>query len=218
MPKVRVSRKMTILYEWPPVRSQRAKWALEELEIPYTSRLVDLPNGEHETDTYRAIHPLSVVPALETDSYTMFESVAIVMQLLDEHPEKNLAPIVGTAERAHYYQWCVFASAEMDPPIMMYFDNTMRPLAHMKPVGAQHDPELAARGRHDFDVRAEAISSALRDREYLLGSAFSGADILIGHCCFMATFTGLLEGHPVLEAYYTRLQQRPAYQRAYGTD
>lgn len=37
---------MTELYEWPPTRSQRAKWALEELEIPYTSQPVNPPDGE----------------------------------------------------------------------------------------------------------------------------------------------------------------------------
>lgn len=55
------------LYEFPPTRSQRAKWALEELEIPYSSHKVDLSQGQQNSDAYRAIHPLGVVPALETD-------------------------------------------------------------------------------------------------------------------------------------------------------
>ena len=93
---------MTELYEWPPVRSHRARWALEELGIEYSSRLINLQEGEQNSDAYRAIHPLGVVPALKTDTYTIFESVAIVLQLIDEHPEKNLAPAPGTPERAMY--------------------------------------------------------------------------------------------------------------------
>ncbi len=197
------------LYEFPPTRSQRAKWALEELEIPYSSHKVDLSQGQQNSDAYRAIHPLGVVPALETDHYTIFESVAIVLQLIDEHPEKKLAPPIGTPERANYYQWSVFACAELDPSIMLVFDNTMRP-------EATHDPERAARGRRDFAIRADVLSKALRDRDYLLGSDFSGADIQVGHSCFMAANNGLLEGHPELEAYYKRLQKRPGHQRAYG--
>ncbi len=73
------------------------------------------------------------------------ESVAIVLQLIDEHPEKNLAPAVGTPERAYYYQWSLFACADLDPPIMMFFDNTMRPLEFMRPPGEQHDAKLAER-------------------------------------------------------------------------
>ena len=207
---------MTELFEFPPTRSQRAKWALEELDIQYSSHRVDLPSGAQNSESYRAIHPLGVVPALKTDAYTIFESVAIVLQLIDEHPDANLAPAIGTAERATYYQWSVFACAELDPPIMMYFDNTMRPLEAMHPPGAQHNSKLAARGRSDFNARADMLSTVLGDRDYLLGSSFSGADILVGHSCFMATHMGLIGDHPVLEAYYARLQQRPAHQRAYG--
>lgn len=204
------------LYEWPPTRSQRAKWALEEVGADYTSRKVDMIEGQQDTDAYRAIHPLGVVPAIRTDGYTMFESVAIVLQLIDEHPDKDLAPAIGTPDRALYYQWCVFACAEMDPPVMMYFDNTMRPLEHMRPSGTQHDAKLAARGRGDFGIRADILSKVLGDRDYLVGSRFSGADILIGHSCFMATVTGLIGDYPVLQSYLKRLQQRPAYQRAYA--
>ena len=209
---------MPELYEFPPTRSNRAKWALEELGIEYTSHVVNLMEGQQDSDAYRTIHPLGVVPALKTDDYTIFESVAMVLQLIDEHPEKQLAPAIGTPERAYYYQWCVFVPAEMDPPIMMVFDNTMRPLEAMRPPGTQHDPQLATRGRNDFTIRADALSKALSDRDYILGSSFSGADILLGHSCFMATLTGLIGDYPILEAYHARLQQRPAHQRAYGKE
>jgi len=207
---------MMDLYEFPPTRSQRAKWALEELGVDYASHVVSLPDGQQDSDAYRAIHPLGVVPALKTGSYTMFESVAIVLQLIDEHPEKALAPAVGTPERAAYYQWCVFACAELDPAIMMVFDNSMRPLEAMRPPGTLHDARLAERGRSDFAARAVVLANILGDRDYLLGTEFSGADILVGHSCFMAEHTGLLSAYPVLEAYYSRLQKRPAHQRAYA--
>jgi glutathione S-transferase len=208
---------VTTLYEWPPTRSQRAKWALEELGTDYTSELVDMVAGQQNADAYLAIHPLGVVPALKTGAYTMFESVAIVMQLIDEHPEKGLSPAPGSPERATYYQWSVFAAAELDPAIMLYFDNKLRPLEYMRPPGSPHDPNMAAMGKRDFETRAEILSNTLRDNEYLLGSGFSGADIVIGHSCFMATVTELIDGYPELQAYHERLQQRSAYQRAYDS-
>ena len=66
---------MTELYEWPPTRSQRAKWALEELEVPYTSRKIVLLEQEQDSAAYRAIHPLGVVPALRTEAYTIYEVI-----------------------------------------------------------------------------------------------------------------------------------------------
>ena len=69
-----------------------------------------------------------------------------------------------------------------------------------------------------FATRADILSKVLSDRDYLLGSDFSGADILVGHSFFMTTLIGLPIGdYPILEAYYERLQQRPAHQRAYGS-
>ena len=133
-------------------------------------------------------------------------------------PDRNLAPAIGTPERAVYYQRCVFACAELDPPIMMFINNTMRPLEYMRPPGEQHDAKLAARGR-DFAARADILSHVLSDRDYLLGTDFSGADILIGHCCFMATVTELIGDYPALEAYYARLQQaRPRSSQARRSD
>lgn len=210
---------MMELYEFTPTRSQRVKWALEELGLEYSNRIINLTQGEQNKEHYRTIHPLGAVPALRTSSYTIFESVAIVLQLIDEHPGKKLAPAVGTPERAHYYQWSVFACAELDPAIMMFFDNTMRPLEAMRPPGTQHDASLAIRGRDDFAIRANILSEALENCDYLLGSGFSGADILIGHSCFMASLVGLPIGdYPVVEAYFKRLRQRPGYCRAYPAE
>ena len=205
-----------VLFEFPPTRSQRAKWVLEELGLRYESHKVDLLAGEQNEQAYRDIHPLGAVPALRTDGYTLLESVAIVLQLIDEHPASGLAPAPGTPERAAYYQWSVFAAAEIDPAIMLYFDNTLRPPEGMRPPGSQHEPRLAERGRFEFSLRAEVLSKVLNNRRHLLSSGFSGADVLIGHSCFMATHVGLIGDYPILQAYYRKLQERPAFKRAYA--
>ncbi len=207
---------MLELFEWPPTRSQRVKWVLEELGTSYVSRPVNLMKGEQHDADYRAIHPLGVVPAVRTEDYSMTESGAIVLKMIEDHPDAGLAPKPGTPERAAFYQWSFFACAELDPAVMLYFDNTMRPKEVMRPAGSEHQPLLAEKGKRDFEERAEMISGALAEQTYLAGEDFSGADILVGHSCFMATVTGLIEGYPVLQRYFERLQQRPAYQRAYA--
>lgn len=85
-----------------------------------------------------------------------------------------------------------------------------------RPPGRQHDAKFAEFGRGEFAIRADILSKALSERDYLLESRFSGADILMGHSCFMATHMGLIGDLPVLETYFERLQQRPAHQRVYG--
>ena len=94
---------MLELCEFPPTRSTRAKWALEELGLDYSSRLVSFPNGEQDFADYKLVHPLGHVPAYRTENYTMHDSVAIVLQLLDENPAAGLAPAPGSSDPAAYY-------------------------------------------------------------------------------------------------------------------
>ncbi len=202
---------MPELFEFPPTLSNRTKWALEELGIDYACNLVSFPKGEQRSPEYKAIHPLGVVPAYRTDDYTIVESVAIVLQIIDEHPEKGLAPATGTPQRAEYYQWCVFSSSELDPALADIMHHTMH-LPEEKRV-----PEIAQRARDRFADRAAMLSQALAGRDYLLGSEFSGADIAIGYCCNWAKYTGQIEGHPTLVEYYARLKQRPAFQKVFTT-
>lgn len=207
---------MITLFEWPPTRSNRAKWALEELKLSYAASTVDLMQGAQFSPAYRAIQPLGAVPAIKSDAYAMFESVAIVMQLIDENPDSGLAPLPGAPERAAYYQWCVFAAAELDSALMTYFDNALRPLEFMRPKGRPHSAEFAEIGRQDFSVRAAALSGILNANEFVLGDKFSGADIAIGHSCDMARRMSLIDDFPVLVEYYDRLRKRPAHDKVYG--
>lgn len=202
---------MPELFEFPPTRSNRAKWALEELGISYDSQMVSFMDGQQKSAEYKDVHALGVVPAYKTDDYLMFESAAIVMQLIDENPDAGLAPMIGSAERASYYQWCVFGVSELDSNLFDVMKHTM----HLPED--QRIPALAARGKDRFTERANLLSNTLRDQEYLLETGFSGADIVVGYSCNWAAYTGLLDDHPILADYYNKLQQRPAFQKVFGT-
>ena len=52
------------LYWWPKTRSLRALWMLEESGVPYERVLVDIHAGTHDTASFRAINPMTKVPAL----------------------------------------------------------------------------------------------------------------------------------------------------------
>jgi len=178
---------MSTLYEMFPTRSQRAKWVLEEINIDHATCVIDMRKGEHQSPNYTAINPMQVVPTWQTDTYKIHESVAIVLQLADENPEAGLAPPIGTADRARYYQWCVFGSTELDFPIGLVTQNEA-----LLPED-QRSESLAQLGRELFTKRATCLSNALNEGPYILGETFSAADIVIGYNCFWATFTGLLQ-------------------------
>jgi len=201
---------MPTLYEMPPTRSQRAKWMLEELGIDYESSIVNLRAGEQKGPEYTAINPMQVTPTWETSDYKIHESVAVVLQLADENPEAGLAPAIGTAERARYYQWCVFGSTELDFPISLVTQHEL-----LLPED-KRKKELADLGRAMFAKRSEVLSDAIGKGPYILGETFSAADIVIGYNCVWSSMTGLLEQQPNLVSYLGRLQERPAFQRAFA--
>lgn len=54
-----------ILYEFPPTRSNRVKWVLEEVGIPYDSQIVDFTKLDQQSAGHKQVHPLGHVPAFQ---------------------------------------------------------------------------------------------------------------------------------------------------------
>ncbi|MEL6475554.1 MAG: glutathione binding-like protein, partial [Pseudomonadota bacterium] len=60
----------------------------------------------------------------------------------------------------------------------------------------------------------EPVNQQLEGKDYLIGD-FSGADIMLGHACFMANRIGSVSDEMVhLKAYVERVTTRPAFQTA----
>jgi glutathione S-transferase len=88
----------------PRTRSSRVLWLLEEIGEPY--ELTQIAGDQRKSAEHLRRHPLGRVPALELgDGTAMFESAAICLQLADLYPAAGLIGPVGSAERAHVYQW-----------------------------------------------------------------------------------------------------------------
>ncbi len=58
------------------------------------------------------------------------------------------------------------------------------------------------------------MNEARAGKDYLVGD-FSGADIMLGHACFMANRIGSVSDEMTdLKAYVARIAARPAFQKA----
>ncbi|MBX3025490.1 glutathione S-transferase family protein [bacterium] len=197
---------MITLYHSPRSRSVRPRWLLEEIGADYELVTVDL--GGTRSEAHRRAHPHGQVPALVDGDLALIESAAICLHLADKFPAANLAPPVGTAERARYYQWVVYAIATLEPPVLQVFMHTLQ-LPEAERSAAQ-----AAAGRARFAEVGQVIADALAGGPYLLGEHFTAADVMIGSTLAWASLMGLLDEQPALGAYVERLVQRPGYQRA----
>lgn len=196
------------LYFAPQTRAGRPRWLLEELGVPYELVRVDLSKGEQKSPDYLQIHPLGVVPALIDEDTSVIESVAICLYLADRFPEKNLAPPPGSARRGAYYQWILFMTATLEPPLGNVFLHGTR----LPPE--ERNPQILEQARKQLATGLRVLEDHLKDREYLLGAQFTAADVVLGSGLLWGSALGVLAGLPNILSYVERLKLRPALARS----
>lgn len=191
---------MLKLFYAPRTRASRPRWLLEELGLPYEMERIDPRN---KPANYDALHPLSHVPVIQDGDFAIFESAAICIHLAEK--AGNLVPALGTAERAHYYQWMFFAMTELEPQIMIISAEN-----HL--AADKRNTEKSDHARDSFQTACVGLTRALGDRPYLLGD-FTALDVVLGSVLLWSRLFHLLDAAPALSAYCDRLKARPAYLR-----
>jgi glutathione S-transferase len=109
------------LHATPDSAAMAVRMILLELGLPFELRVVDRAGGELASPDYRALHPLGLIPALETPDGTMFETAAILLWLADRAPASGLAPAPDSAERAEFLKWLFFTSTNLHPHLLNLF-------------------------------------------------------------------------------------------------
>ena len=196
------------LYGYRNGRTLRALWVLEEVGAPYEFVEVDLKRGQHREPAFLALNPAGKVPVLYDGGTIVTESAAICMHLAERHPESGLLPPAGTPERSEFYRWTSFILTELDAPLWTIAKHRFA-LPQERRV-----PAIIETASWEFRNAASILASALDDRQYLAGSAFSVADILAGHTLLWAKSARVPLGSDFPEAYLQRLLAREAFTRA----
>ena len=138
----------------------------------------------------------------------MYESGAMVSYILDRYGPGRLVPTDPEA-LALYHQWCWFAEATFARPLGDIIHHTVikPPEERIAPLV----PDAMQRARLCLD----GTEACLVDRTYLLGDAFSAADIMMGYSMMLAERTGVLtDSHPASQSYFALLQEKEGYQAA----
>jgi glutathione S-transferase len=197
------------LYHSAQSRSVRPRWMLEEIGQPYELATLSLQAGDHKKPEYMMLNPNGTVPTLVDGDLVLYESAAICQYLADKFPDKKLAPPAGTPSRGLYYQWIHYAMSGIEPPAVTIFVHTM-----IKPE-AERIPVLVEEAKKQLAAAVKVVDAALAGREYLLGSQFSAADVMMGSSLNWCQMMGMIgAGDANVSAYLGRLNARPAAQRA----
>lgn len=202
---------MLKLHFAPNSRAGRIVWLLEELELPYELNRMDFSPQDLKSDEHRARHPLGRVPVLEDGDVCLYESGAIVEYILERHKNGGLKPAVDSAEFPAYLQWFHYCEGMIMPPINTIVVHTL-----LLPPDRRDETVLGQAKR--LLTRALApVDETLAGKDYLIGD-FSGADIMLGHACYMSNRSGCVTDEMTnLKGYISRIESRPAFQKAMAT-
>ena len=108
-----------ILHYAPDNASLVIRLALEELKLPYDTRLVDRRRRAQRTPAYLALNPTGLIPVLETPDGPIFETAAILLWLADRHG--GLGPDPASPARGDFLKWLFFLSNTLHPALRMLF-------------------------------------------------------------------------------------------------
>eukprot|EP00178_Gracilaria_changii_P018960 TRINITY_DN5506_c0_g1_i1.p1 TRINITY_DN5506_c0_g1~~TRINITY_DN5506_c0_g1_i1.p1 ORF type:complete len:271 (-),score=40.25 TRINITY_DN5506_c0_g1_i1:610-1422(-) len=107
------------LYYMPTPNGKKISLALEELQLSYEVKEVDIRNGDQFKPEFIAINPNSKIPALvdhtaEGGDFAVFESGAILEYLADKHG-KLMPPVLQPRARMAVKQWLYWQMAGFGP-------------------------------------------------------------------------------------------------------
>ncbi|ATQ40990.1 glutathione S-transferase family protein [Caulobacter mirabilis] len=198
---------MVKVYYAPYARSLRVLWTLEELGDAYDGVRVQFPPKLNDP-AYLDIHPLGQIPTFVDGEVKLHESMAICEWLAERQLGNDLIVEAGRAGRTDYLQWLWFGEATLMPPLGALVRQTFGPEPGRSDI--LRDEALAA-----FQERVGLLEQVLVGKAWLAADRFTLADISVGYSLNLGTLFKLHEQYPPnVAAYFGRLRERPAFQRA----
>lgn len=191
-------------YTNPMSRGRIVRWMLEETGADHDTVLLHY-GAEMQSADYRTINPMMKVPAIVHKGRTVTECGAICAYLADAFPEAGLSP--APADRAEYYRWMFFAAGPWEQA------------STNKAMGFEVTAEQSRMaGYGDFDRTLATLSSIVSGTPYICGDRFTAADVYVGSQIAWGLQFGTIPASKMLQEYVSRIQARPAFQRATEKD
>lgn len=200
-----------ILYHMPRACGFVTMNALEEADLPYTLRAVNLMKKEQKAPEYMKMHPGGKVPLLLVDGAPLTENAAILTYIDSLAPDRGLLAHDGTdLQRAMAYSDLIWCSSTFHPAARM-----LRMPIHF----TVDDPApVQTKGRSVIEDILAQNEARFAKQDWWAGDAWSIADVYVFWCTTTATSTGLvpLDKFPSIQAHMKRVTDRPSFQSAFA--
>ena len=195
---------MIDLYTAATPNGRKVSIALEEMQLPYEVKEIDLGKGEQKQPDFLAICPNGRIPAIvdrDNQDFAVFESGAILVYLAEKSGQLMPTDVKG---RSQVMQWLMFQMGGLGP--MMGQAN----------VFYRYAPEKIAYAieRYQNESRRlfEVLDGQLSSNEFLAGD-YSIADIANWAWVDIYYWSGVsIEDLPNLQRWMKQVGDRPAVQ------
>jgi glutathione S-transferase len=181
---------------------------MEELGVAYRLHMLPFPPRALAAD-YLQANPLGTIPLMVDGDTRMTESVAICEYLCARHAPTALQVTPDERGFGDYLNALHFGEATLTfPQTLILRYSKLEPPERRSAVVADDYTRW-------FLSRLKALEPRLAQSDWLAADRFTAADISVAYALMLADFLGLAPlFKPGAAAYWQRLQQRPAYQRA----
>ena len=199
---------MMELFHSVSARSFRALWMFEELGLPYRLTMLPFPPRVLRR-SFLELNPLGTVPLLLDGDQRLTESSAICQYLCSLAPDTPLAVQPGDAEYAAYLNWLFMSDATFTFPLTLVLRYT-----HFEPA-ERRQPQVVEDYSRWFFGRLKAVEAAVSQREFLCAGRFTAADVAVSYALMLSEHLDMsAQWGPATQAYWQRLQARPAFRRS----
>jgi len=194
-------------YAYATPNNRKVSIALEELELPYTVKVVDITKGDQLKPEYLAINPNNKTPAIVDHDVPgglkVFESGAILVYLAEK--TGRLMPS-DAVRKAEVMEWLMFQMSGVGV--------TFGQLNYFTRVASQKVPVVIERIQTEADRQMRVMDKHLSSRDYL-ASTYSIADIAMYPwlAYFRQNIPEVFTGRPGVIQWMERVGARPAVQR-----
>jgi len=204
---------MIRFYFHPTPNPAKVALFLEETGLPYEVVPVDTSKGEQHSPAFRAINPNGKVPAiLDTEGprgreARVFDSSAILLYLGD----KTNRLVGSPADRPELLSWLFFIATGLGP-----FSGQA---VHFQHAAPEKIPYAVNRYRREVERHYRILDEHLAGRDYIVGDAYSIADISAWGWLDRASRVLPGEANPLaafpnLARWFAAIEARPAVARA----
>jgi glutathione S-transferase len=185
---------------------QKVIWALDELGKDFEVVEVGGVLGQTNDAWYVALNPNSLIPTIDDDGFILWESHAILRYLARMNDSNILLPS-DPRKIALVDQWLDWVAQSINPEMKPVF------LGLVRVSPEKRDYDGIENAKRSLEQRWAVLDRHLEGKSYLLGDAFTIADIAIA--IQADRWFRLVADHsrlPNVERWMELIRNRPAFQ------